>query len=968
MANRKTLVLVDGHALAFRAFHALKNTGMSVRSTGEPTYAVHGFFQILLTLLRERAPEYVAVSFDIGRTFRDDMYPEYKAGRSETPADFEPQLDRIKQIVEALNIPIYTAEGYEADDVIGTLCRQAEAEGVQTLIITGDTDSLQLVNDYTRVLLANPYGQKTTTTLYDADQVRERYKGLGPHQLADLRGLKGDTSDNIPGVKGIAEAGAISLLNEFGTVEGIYENLDAVQKRFRSKLEGQQEAALFSKQLAIIVTDAPVQLDLAATVVHDYDRAKAVALFAELSMRSLVEKLPVSGSAVEVVELPASAPSVASAPARVAPGGAAQMTMFPSQEAPAAPPGAGKSFGQYAAVRDAAALAEVVAALDAAPAFAFDTETTSLELYGPEPAQLVGISLSISPGQAWYIPTGHDQGDQLPLAEVVAALQPAFRDPAKGRIGHNAKFDLTMLERAGIEVGPVSYDTMLAAALLGHKPGLKDLAFDLLKDGEGAPVEMIKIEELIGKGKNQISMTGVSIEHATPYASADADMTLRLMELFAPQMADQPPVLRIFEALELPLIPVLSRIEDAGVLVDLPTLKQQGQLLGEKLAEIQAEIFRICGEECNLSSRYELNDLLFKNLKLPTNNLKKLAGTTKSGGEVYSITADILEDLKQHDDSGVVELILRHRKLSKLKSTYVDTLQTLIYPNTNRVHTTFRQIGTETGRISSDSPNLQNIPVRTDEGRELRKAFIAAPGTKLLAADYSQIELRVLAHITQDPTLVEVFKTGQDIHASTAANLYSVPIGEVTKNQRRLAKTVVFGVVYGISAFGLSARTELSRSEAQDLINALFARYPGIKDYIDRTLQTVRVQGYVETLFGRRRYFKELIGGGSGPRRQALEREAINAGIQGTAADLIKLAMVQLEERLRSGGFAARMVLQVHDELLLEVPEAEVDEVARLVCATMEGVYPELRVPLEVNIEAGPNWDELKPLTIERQA
>jgi DNA polymerase-1 len=787
--------------------------------------------------------------------------------------------------------------------------------------------------------------------------VRERYKGLRPNQLADLRGLKGDASDNIPGVSGIGEAGAISLLNEFDTLEGIYANLGAVPKRYRSKLEGQQEIARFSKHLATIVTDVPVELDLAATRVHEYDRAKVLALFSELEFRKLVDKLPVVGNAIEVVDLPAQ-PAFESQPAG---GGPLQMAMFAAPPAAAAA-SAGGDFGEYLVVQDSAALAELVDVLAAAPQFAFDTETTTTALFGPVAAHLVGISLAAEPGRAWYIPLGHASGRQLPVAEVAAALQPFFRDPAKARVTHHGKFDCEALSLIGIEVGPLAFDTAIAAALLGLRQSLKELAFSELRDADGQPIEMTNIEELIGSGKKQTTMAEIAIERVTPYACADVDMTLRLMNALGPRLAEAPRVQAIFNTVELPLSPVLAHMEAAGILVDLPQLQQQGRALAERIDRIQHDIYEVCGGNCNLSSRYELNDLLFRQLKLPTQNLKRLAGTTKTGGAVFSITAETLEALKEFDETGVVELILRHRRLSKLKSTYVDTLQLLVNPQTGRVHTQFRQMGAETGRLSSDNPNLQNIPVRTDEGREIRRAFVSAPGCQLLAADYSQIELRILAHITQDPTLLEVFRTGQDIHAATASKLYGVPQESVTKNQRRIAKLTVFGIVYGISAFGLSARTELSRSEAQDMINTLFTQYPGLKEYIDRTLQQVRAQGYVETLFGRRRYFRELLEGGGGPRRQAAEREAINAGIQGTAADLIKMAMVRLDAALRAKGYGARMLLQVHDELMLEVPDAELESVARLVRETMESVYPELRVPLEVNIEAGTNWDTLTPL------
>ena len=949
MGDRKTLVLVDGHALAFRAFFALRDTGMAVKTTGEPTFAVQGFFQILLNLLRDQAPEYVAVAFDVGRTFRDDLYAEYKAGRSETPADFHPQLERIQQIIQALNIPIFTAPGYEADDVIGTLCRQAQQQKVNTLIITGDTDTLQLVNEYTHVLLANPYG-RTSVKLYTEQEVIERYGGLRPDQLADLRGLKGDTSDNIPGVSGIGEKGAINLLLEWQSVAGIYENLELVPNRYRKKLEDQQETALFSKHLATIVTDVPITLELEATVVTDYDRQEVLDLFQELEFRKLVDKLPTSASGIDVVDIPGRGDQD--------PG--LQMSMFSTPAAATAETAETQFVSGYGIVSTPAQLEDLIAALGTASLIAFDTETTTTHLYGPTAAAVAGISLAVAAGTAWYIPIGHHAGQQLEQATVVQALKPLFDDPQKQFVAHNAKFDLEALALIGIDSAQVQFDTMIIASLLGQKPGLKDLAFNCFQ------IQMTPIEDLIGKGKNQITMAQVPIATAAAYAAADADMTLRLMHHLAPQLAAEPRLQQVYEKIEQPLIPVVMRMEQHGIALDAEQLAQLQRDMGATLQTIESTLAQYTTTPINVQSRYDLNDLLFSTLNLPAAGLKRLSGTTRTGGPVYSLTADILEGLQEHDTSGVVELILRHRRLSKLKSTYVDTLQTLTNPHTGRVHTQFRQMGTETGRMSSDTPNLQNIPVRSEEGREIRRAFIAAAGYHLLAADYSQIELRILAHITQDATLIDVFQTGKDVHAATAARLFNIPMEQVTKNQRRIAKTTVFGIIYGISSFGLAARTDLSRSEAQQMIEALFAQYPGIKQYIDGTIRTVERQGYVETLFGRRRYFHELRDGtASGPRRQAAEREAINAGIQGTAADLIKIAMIQLDQALRTQYPTTRMLLQVHDELVLEVPHSDIQDVAALVCSIMENVYPALRVPLEVHIEQGPSWDELAPIHIE---
>jgi DNA polymerase-1 len=979
--NRPLLMLIDGHALAFRAFHALRESGLRA-STGEPTYAVYGFTSIMLSAIEEHRPTYMAVAFDVGRTFRDDMYAEYKAGRGETPEEFHPQLERIKQLVTSLNIPIYTAEGYEADDVIGTLACQATKQGVNTLILTGDTDTLQLVDDHVNVLLANPYGRKTTTSLYDTDAVLERYKGLRPAQLADLRGLKGDVSDNIPGVKGIGEAGAIALLNQFGTVENLYEHLDEVPKRYHKHLENQKEQALFSKHLATIVTDAPVTLDLQAATLHDYDRAAVISLFHELEFgASLIKRLPVAGSRMETADLPAHAAqedrgsksedgelqpedptaalpsSTLHAPSPSTTGSAPQqLAMF---DMPAENPGraaklidgspleAGKAFGDYRAVQTVDDLSDLLAELAAAPAFAFDTELNGLR---PLQDELVGISIATRAGKAWYVPFGHRQGEQLPRTILFDALRPFFADASLPKYAHNAKFDIEALHHAGVEVNGVTFDTMLAAALLDKRKGLKDLAFYELK----LPEPMTAIEELIGKGKAQITFGEVPVEAATNYAAADADMTMRLVAPLQNHLAEVPKVEQIFTRLEMPLMPVLARMEENGIMVDVPYLREMSERLGKRLKELEAEIYAFNQAPFNIGSGDQLAQVLFTKIGLDPSGVEK----TKTGK--YSLTAMTLEALRDrhHEDPNyaIIDLVLQHRQLTKLKSTYLDALPALVNPETGRIHTSYSQIGAATGRLSSSDPNLQNIPTRTDEGREIRRAFVAAPGHVFIAADYSQIELRVLAHVTQDPNLVRTFQEGQDIHASTASQLFGVPIDQVSKNQRRVAKTVVFGVIYGISSFGLAPRIDASRAEAQALIDALFARFPGIRTYIDETLRIGKQEGYVQSLFGRRRYFPELRTGG--PRRQAAEREAINAPIQATAADIMKIAMINVDAALRSRKLKAKLLLQVHDELILEVPEDEVDEVVALVCEHMEGAFA-MRVPLQVDVEVGPNWLEM---------
>lgn len=945
MAHPK-LALIDGHAVAFRAFHALADANLRT-SDGEPTYAIFGFFQIVLTQLQSLKPDYAAVSFDVGRTFRHEEYVEYKAGRAETPDEFRTQLARIKQVIQALNIPIYVAPGFEADDVIGTLARQATAIDVDTYIITGDTDTLQLVDECVHVLLATPYGKTQEAKQYDVATVLERYKGLRPDQLADLRGLKGDVTDNIPGVKGIGETSAIQMLNQFGTVEGIYEHLDEVPSRYRKHLEGQAEAAAFSKRLAQIRTDVPVELELERCRLRDYDREAVIELFRELQFGSLVRKLPGEPAPEPTLAAPAALPKANGKPAKAAP---AQMGMFETQDVEVARPTAlivpagatPVAHGTYAAVTTTEQLDALVQRLQQAPLIAFDTETNALLFWQ---ADVVGLSFAVEPGEAYYVPIGHRDGDQLDRDTVVNALRPILEDGSRPKVGHNAKFDMLMLRRVDIEVHGLIFDTMIAAQLMGkHASGLKDLAFNLLG------VEMTQITDLIGSGRGQVTFDYVPIERATPYAAADADMTLRLYERFRADLHEIPRIERIYDEIEVPLIPVLVAMEWAGIKVDVKVLEGLSATISARIQEIEAEIYGLAGQSFNIGSGQQLSDILFGKLQLPTAGLSR----TKSGH--YSITAEVLDKLSgQHQ---IIDLILQHRQLSKLKSTYLDAIPQLV-DSQGRVHTSYGQLGAATGRLSSTSPNLQNIPVRTDQGREIRRAFIAEPGWRLLAADYSQVELRILAHVTQDPALLQIFHQDRDIHAATAARLFGVPMDQVSKNQRRIAKMTVFGVIYGISAFGLSARTDLSREDAQKMIDGLFATYPGLKRYIDDTLEFGREHGYVETLMGRRRYAPELRSSHGG-RRQAAERESINAPIQGTNADLIKQAMVRLQGELTRRGLQARVLLQVHDELVLEVPDDEMAEVKQLVRAIMEDDDGLLSVPLKVELESGQNWEEMR--------
>lgn len=931
------LVLVDGHALAYRAFFALHKSGLR-SSRGEPTYAVFGFAQILLTALADYRPEYVAVAFDVGRTFRDDLYAEYKAGRAETPEEFHQQFERITQLVQALSIPIYTAEGYEADDIIGTLARQATAQGVAVIILTGDSDVLQLVDEHVRVALANPYGSKTSVTLYDVAQVRKRYDGLEPAQLADLRGLKGDPSDNIPGVRGIGEKGAIALLKQFGSLDNLLARIDEAPKRYQALLRDQAEAARFSRQLATIVTDVPVQLDLAAARLGVYDRAAVMALLQELEFgvsSNLIKKLPPVVQAPMLAALPADLP--VAPPAGHSP---TQLSLFAGEAVVAADP---PPSSHPHIVRNSAALHDLVQRLRAAPAFAFDTECTGLQAVGSD---LVGISIATVPDDACYIPVGHETGEQVSLAEVVAALGPLFADPHKPKFAHNAKFDAEVLAGVGINVAGLAFDTMIAAAMLGKRQGLKDLAFYELKLSEPPTT----IEDLIGRGSKQVSFAAVPIEQAAPYAVSDALHTLRLTEVLRNQLETDAALRDLYYRVELPLIEVLTAMELAGIMLDHEYLRELGKRFAHRINELAERIYAQAGGPFNINSGPQLNEVLFERMGIDPRayGLSKL----KSGG--YSITAEVLEELSQLYP--IAADILAYRQLTKLKSTYIDALPGLVNPRTGRIHTSYNQIGAATGRLSSNNPNLQNIPVRTEEGREIRRAFIAAPGHRFIAADYSQIELRVLAHISGDENLIAAFQQGLDIHAATASRLFGVAPDQVDKNQRRVAKTVVFGVIYGISAFGLAQRLGIERDLARQLIDNLFAQFPGIRRYIDQTLAFGRQHGYVQTLFGRKRMMDDLRAGGA--RRAAAEREAINAPIQGTAADIMKIAMVNVHRALRERGLRTRLLLQVHDELIAEAPEEEVVEAAQLLREVMSSAY-QLIVPLGVNLESGPNWEEM---------
>ncbi len=904
-AQKQLLLLFDGHALIHRAFHALPP--LALTKTGEPTGAVYGFTSMLLKVVAELKPTHWAIAFDSSApTFRHKQFEAYKAHRPPAPDELKRQFGRVREMVEAFNLPSFEVEGYEADDILGALCRQASDQGIDTIIVTGDTDTLQLVSPHVSVLTPRPGRTFSDTIVYDEAAVQQRY-GLLPEQLTDLKGLKGDPSDNIPGVTGIGEKTATKLIQQFGSIEGVYQHIgEVVPERVQKLLKDGENEARQSKELTTIVTDMPVALDLAACRVSAYERDKVAELFRELEFSSLLPKLP---EAVVEEQKP---------------------TPVEVQTSEAV---------EYQTVNTAESLEKVVNVLSQLESFAIDTETTGKD---PRQAALVGISLSTAPGKAWYLPVGHSAGDQLPLAHVIAALKPLLEDPKVIKIAHNGKYDMTVLLKYGVRVENLGFDTMIAAYLLGEKAlGLKPLAFSKLG------IEMTPIGNLIGSGAKQISMAWVDIARVTEYACADADIANRLSKLLEVELKGQG-LWELFTAVEMPLLPVLLRMETNGVALDTSRLRDMSWSMGEKQARLESEIYNCVGHRFNVNSTQQLAAVLYDELKLP--RTKKI----KSG---YSTGASVLEGLKGMHP--VIELLLEYRQLTKLKSTYVDALPVLIDPDTGRVHTSFNQTGTTTGRLSSSDPNLQNIPVRTEEGRQVRRAFIAEKESSLLlSADYSQIDLRVLAHLSQDPRLLAAFAQDEDIHATTASQVFGVSLSAVTADMRRVAKTVNFGVIYGMSEYGLEQATELSRQEAAQFIQAYFEKYSGVKDYLTSTKRDAAENGYVQTLLGRRRYIPE-VNSSNAQVRMAAERMAINMPVQGTSADIIKVAMIDLQREMDRKGLEAKMILQVHDELLFDLPREEVEELRQLVLDIMPRAL-KLSVPLKIDVKTGRNWDEME--------
>ncbi len=948
---KKKILLLDGHSLAYRAFYGLPLYDQSGRprfstKRGEFTNAIYGFASMMFKVWSDEQPDYIAVAFDKGRTFRDDKFAAYKGTRSKMPDELIPQIDRIVQLVEAFDIPAITAEGYEADDILGTLAKRAAADGIEALIVTGDTDAFQLIGPRVKVFTSGRMW--SDTSIYDEKAVKERYS-LKPIQLIDFKALKGDTSDNVPGVKGIGEKTAQQLLEQYGTVENIYKHLDKIEPaRAKAALEANRDMAFLSKDLVTIRTDIPIKVKWDDCSVHTYNRSKVEALFDELEFRTLRHRLPEGGEASKEE-------STVGASLSARPTDAQQISMFGDDSSKAARPTTKNgiapvpkknSITKTTIVQDAAALKSLVAALKQADVVAFDTETTSTD---PLLASIVGISIADRVGAGYYIPIGHAAGQQLPIELIVRSIKPIFESKDIAKIGHNAKFDLAVLQRIGIDARNVTFDTMLAAFLIepGSAIGLKKLAMSQLQ------IDMTEITELIGTGKKQISMDQVAIEDAAPYAAADADVTLRLMQKQEPALKKLG-LRKLFDEIDMPLLPVLLDMELAGVKIDANFLNKMSLRLEKRLSEIEKEIHAIIGFEFNINSPAQLGDALFGKL-----GLKAPGQRTTATGKV-SVAADVLESMRGMHE--VIDLVLEHRQLSKIKGTYLDALPKLINPETGRVHTSFNQTGAVSGRVASQDPNLQNIPIRTDLGREVRRGFIVERGHVMIAADYSQVELRIAAHIANDPGLRVAFAAGEDIHRATAAKVLGIPLDKVTGDQRSFAKRVNFGLLYGMGTQSLAQQAGISMKEAQKFVDAYFSGFPNIRKYIDDTKRKANEIGYVETLLGRRRYFPilktETRDARTNIMQRAAEREAINHPIQGTAADIIKIAMINIHAALIKKKMETRLILQVHDELILEAPKDEADEAAKLVKKLMENAY-DLDPALKVEVGLGQSWDEV---------
>jgi DNA polymerase I len=932
MSEKKKIFLLDAMALIYRAYFAL-NRNPRVNSKGLNTSAVLGFANTLLEVLRKESPSHIVVAFDaFAPTNRQTDFTAYKANREDTPEDIVTSIPYIKKLIDGFNIPILETPGYEADDIIGTLAKRAEKEGFTVFMMTSDKDFGQLVSD--NIFMYKPARMGNDVEIWGVKEVCEKFGIKHPEQLIDILGLWGDASDNIPGVPGIGEKKAKKLIADFGSIENILKNVDDVpEARSRESLKEHAQQALMSKSLATIILDVPVEWDEEQFRLTAPDPEKLIPLFDELEFRTYAKRVfeHIKEEAPEVI------------PAKPASSG--QMDMFAGTDAFADPEQLAKDKvikimqeNDFKAVHDEKELKELADKLEKSGMFCFDTETTGLD---STDTQLVGIAFCIKPGQAWYVPFPEDQEQALKIADI---FKPVLENPKVEKTGQNLKFDIGVLKNYDVHVDGKLFDTMLAHYLL--QPDMRHNMDVLAETYLG--YKTLSIEALIGKkGKNQGSMRDVALETITAYACEDAHVTQLLREVFEP-MLKKNNLTGLFEDLETPLVYVLAEMERNGVKIDTDVLNEYSAKLQVDIEIIEKEIYDLAGAKFNIGSPKQLGEILFDKLKI-------VEKAKKTKTKQYSTSEDVLSKLAHKHD--IIQKILDYRSLTKLKSTYVDVFPKLISPKTGRLHASFNQAVAATGRLSSNNPNLQNIPIRTEQGREIRKAFVpAGDDYVLLAADYSQIELRIIASLSKDEVMIDAFRQGHDIHAATASKVFGVPMEEVTKEMRRQAKMVNFGIVYGISPFGLSERLNIPRGDAAEIIENYFSKYPGIKKYMDQTIAFARKHQYVETIMGRRRYIND-INSGNGAVRGFAERNAINSPIQGSAADMIKLAMTRIYNDMKAKKLESKMILQVHDELVFDVKKKEMDTMKKIIEENMKNAM-KLEVDLEIDMNVGNNWLE----------
>ncbi|WP_455366029.1 DNA polymerase I [Kaarinaea lacus] len=898
MQNSSPFILVDGSSYLYRAFHAMPNL---TNSAGDYTGAVYGVINMLRKLLKDYDPEYMAVVFDAkGKTFRDDIYKEYKANRPPMPPELSRQIEPLHQLVKAMGIPILVIEGVEADDVIGTLAKEATEEKMDTLISTGDKDMAQLVNEHITLM------DTMKNAFMNREGVIEKF-GLPPERIVDYLALMGDKSDNIPGVANVGPKTAAKWLEQYGSLDGIKEHADEIKGKAGDNLRASLEQLPLSQQLATIKCD--VDLDLKPTDLKRQppNEKELIDILSRLEFKTWLSEVLSQGD-------------------REAGTGATQ-----------------SKDQQYATILTKKEFSSWIARLKKAPLFAFDTETTDLDYMK---AELVGVSFAVKENEAAYVPVAHDyEGapQQLSRDEVLQQLKPLLEDPKQYKLGQHLKYDMNVLAHYDIELDGIAHDTMLQSYVLDSTATRHDMDSLALKY---LGCNTIHFEDIAGKGKNQLTFNQIPLEEAAPYAAEDADITLRLHQTLWPKLEQEPELKWLYENIEVPLVPVLSRIERNGVYIDVEMLGKQSRQLEKSIATLEKEAFAMAGEEFNISSPKQIQAILFEKLGLPV--LKKTPKGQPSTAE------DVLQELAL--DYPLPKLILEHRSLAKLKSTYTDKLPQQVAEKTGRIHTSYHQAVASTGRLASKDPNLQNIPIRTEEGRRIRQAFIAPKGCQIIAADYSQIELRIMAHLSGDKGLLDAFAKGVDVHRATAAEVFGSTPDKVSNEERRRAKAINFGLIYGMSAFGLGKQLGIARNEAQRYVDLYFERYPGVKAFMDNTREQAREIGYVKTVFGRRLYLPD-INHSNAQRRQYAERTAINAPMQGTAADIIKLAMIKTDQWISESKLDIKMIMQVHDELVFEVKESLVSKASKEIARCMESVA-DLNVPLQVDVGVGANWDE----------